>query len=99
MIIRDDRAPMGYSTYAGDEKEYARAAFNEAYPSFRSTSMLDELRVSEYGRLDAQDQLYLDYTGGGVYAASQLRQHMELLDRYVFGNPHSFNPTSLAMTR
>ncbi|MCB0164876.1 MAG: aminotransferase class V-fold PLP-dependent enzyme, partial [Anaerolineae bacterium] len=41
---------------------------------------------------------YLDYTGGGLYAASQLRQHMALLENNVLGNPHSANPTSLAMT-
>ena len=43
-------------------------------------------------------QVYLDYTGGGLYAESQLRAHHELLSRGVFGNPHSHNPTSQAMT-
>ena len=52
----------------------------------------------EYARLDKQNQVYLDYTGGGLYAASQLRQHMALLNEGVFGNPHSKNLTSLAMT-
>ena len=42
----------------------------------------------------AQDQIYLDYTGGGLYAESQLREHMALLSGDVFGNPHSTNPTS-----
>jgi selenocysteine lyase/cysteine desulfurase len=48
--------------------------------------------------LDKQKQVYLDYTGGGLYADSQLQQHMMLLQENVFGNPHSLNPTSLAMT-
>ena len=41
----------------------------------------------------------MDYTGGGLYAESQLREHMRLLREGVFGNPHSINPTSAASTR
>ena len=78
--------------------ETALADFEKAYPEFQSTRLLDELRASEYGRLDANGQTYLDYTGGGLYAESQLRRHHELLGSSVFGNPHSSNPTSLAMT-
>ncbi len=78
--------------------ESALAAFRQAYPAFDGTSQLDELRATEYARLDKQQQIYLDYTGGGVYAASQLRAHMDLLSENVFGNPHSVNPTSRAMT-
>lgn len=76
----------------------AKETFHEAYPTFACTSLLDELRATEYARLDEQGHVYLDYTGGGLYAESQLRAHMELLCRNVFGNPHSSNPTSLAMT-
>ena len=72
--------------------------FISAYPAYESTGILDELRASEYGRLDELNQIYLDYTGGGLYAESQLQAHMELLRHNVFGNPHSHNPTSLAMT-
>lgn len=79
--------------------EAALAAFLEDYPAYRRTRSLDDLRAREYGRLDEQGHVYLDYTGGGLYATSQLRGHMELLDREVLGNPHSNNPTSLAMTR
>jgi selenocysteine lyase/cysteine desulfurase len=78
--------------------EAARAAFERAHREFQKTRVLDELRVSDYGRLDANSQIYLDYTGGGLYAASQLQRHYELLRNSVFGNPHSTNPTSLAMT-
>ena len=73
-------------------------AFLKAYPSYTRTAILDDLRAGEYARLDAQDQVYLDYTGGGLYAESQIRQHMALLSDNVFGNPHSHNPTSQAMT-
>jgi selenocysteine lyase/cysteine desulfurase len=73
-------------------------SFRRARPAFDSTALLDDLRLWEYGRLDAGDHVYLDYTGGGLYAESQVRAHMELLRRNVFGNPHSVNPTSSAMT-
>ncbi|MGE5138868.1 MAG: aminotransferase class V-fold PLP-dependent enzyme [Rudaea sp.] len=73
--------------------------FLRAYPEFASTRLLDELRVTEYGRLDRAGHVYLDYTGGGLYAQSQLQAHMDLLRDNVFGNPHSSNPTSLSMTR
>jgi molybdenum cofactor sulfurtransferase len=59
---------------------------------------LVELRKSEYERLDAGGHVYLDYTGGGLYARSQLEEHLALLREGVFGNPHSVNPTSTATT-
>jgi molybdenum cofactor sulfurtransferase len=76
----------------------ARAAFLKAYPAYAGTARLDELRAREYARLDAQDHVYLDYTGGGLYGASQLSRHFEQLAGGVFGNPHSNNLTSRAMT-
>ena len=57
-----------------------------------------ELRRTEFARLDATGHVYLDYTGAGMYAESQLTEHFELLRRSVLGNPHSVNPTSAAMT-
>ena len=76
----------------------ACAAFLAAHPAYASTAALDDLRASEYARLDATGQIYLDYTGGGLYAERQLREHLDLLSHNVFGNPHSHNPTSQAMT-
>ena len=73
-------------------------AFRRDYPAFDDTRALDDMRATEYARLDALGQVYLDYTGGGLYAESQLREHMALLSQNVFGNPHSRNPTSMAMT-
>ena len=59
---------------------------------------LDELRAAEYGRLDATGAVYLDYTGGSLYAESQVEEHLQLLRDGVFGNPHSVNPTSSEST-
>jgi len=69
-----------------------------SYPEYKNTSRLDALRETEYRRLDALEHIYLDYTGGSLYAESQLQTHMEFLNNHVFGNPHSNNPTSLQMT-
>ncbi|HEX5839118.1 MAG TPA: aminotransferase class V-fold PLP-dependent enzyme [Anaerolineales bacterium] len=74
-------------------------AFLKAYPAYPATHIIDDLRASEYARLDVGGHIYLDYTGGGLYADSQLRRHTQLLTEHVFGNPHSSNPTSLAATQ
>ena len=42
--------------------------------------------------------VYLDYTGGALYAESQLARHRALLAGAVFGNPHSQNLPSQDMT-
>lgn len=89
------RTPIDYSPAQMDA---SLAKFKRDYPTFETTRVLDDLRAREYARLDEYDQVYLDYTGGGLYAESQLREHMALLSHGVFGNPHSNNPTSLAMT-
>ena len=79
--------------------EAAEVAFLGAHPDYAATAALDELRRTEFARLDAGGHVYLDYTGGGLYADSQLREHMGLLASGVFGNPHSISPTSAASTR
>ena len=68
------------------------------FPAFAATTAVDELRAVDYERLDRLGHAYLDYTGGGLYAASQVRRHQELLCDRVLGNPHSQNPASLAST-
>jgi molybdenum cofactor sulfurtransferase len=80
------------------EHDEVFSAFLRNYPEYRETIVLDELRATDYGRIDRNKQVYLDYTGGGLYAECQLRAHMDLLQNHVFGNPHSINPTSHAMT-
>ncbi len=74
----------------------AYRAFLDAHPSYGDTSRLDDLRATDYERLDRLGQIYLDYTGGGLYGISQVRAHHDRLRDGVFGNPHSNNPTSLA---
>jgi selenocysteine lyase/cysteine desulfurase len=38
--------------------------------------------------------VYIDFTGSGLYAQSQVTKHMKQLSENLFGNPHSSNPTS-----
>lgn len=76
----------------------AYADFVARYPEYVKTALLDKLRETEYRRLDERLQVYLDYTGASLYAESQLQDHFEMLRSGVFGNPHSANPTSVAMT-
>lgn len=54
----------------------------------------EKLRAVEYGLLDRQGHIYLDYTGGNLIPVSLIRRHHELLENNVLGNPHSTNPTS-----
>lgn len=68
--------------------------FLQEYPSYKSTEHIDLLRASQYPLLKKEHHVYLDYTGAGLYAASQLKAHHTLLIEGVFGNPHSWNPTS-----
>ncbi|MBZ0275212.1 MAG: aminotransferase class V-fold PLP-dependent enzyme, partial [Anaerolineae bacterium] len=90
--------PTHQKRYPADQMDTAYAAFLEQYPQYRQTAHIDTLRAAEYSRLDKHGHIYLDYTGGGLYGDSQLEQHNRLLREGVFGNPHSSNPTSQAMT-
>jgi len=87
----------------GNQEHALRAArfgkFCESYPGYASTAFMDELRAKEYSRLDALKQVYLDYTGGSLYAQSQIEEHRAMLEKGVYGNPHSSNPTSQAATK
>jgi selenocysteine lyase/cysteine desulfurase len=76
----------------------AEADFNHHFPDFDPDGALAELRHTEYGRLDEGEHVYLDYTGAGLHAVSQIDAHIELLRTSVLGNPHSHSPASLAST-
>ena len=72
--------------------------FLKAYPTYKTTEKIDILRANDYSRLDRLEQIYLDYTGSGLYAESQVSKHKELLLNSILGNPHSTNPASIAAT-
>jgi len=76
----------------------AERDFLRRHPAYADTVALDELRATDYARLDRLGHVYLDYTGGGLYGMSQIERHRQLLAGQAFGNPHSHSPTSLAST-
>ena len=79
-----------------------RAALDEfltRYPNYKTTASLDQLRSQDYPQLSQHGIVYVDYTGGGLYADSQIQKHMDMLRSGVFGNPHSANPSSMATTK
>jgi molybdenum cofactor sulfurtransferase len=82
------------STAASVDLDSAYSVFLRAFPKYASTTFLDDLRSTEYGRLDRQGHVYLDYTGAGLHAESHLRKHVELIQEGVFGNPHSGSAAS-----
>jgi len=73
------------------------ATLAEQLPGYANPE-LDRLRAHDFARLDTARDVYLDYTGAGLHAASHVLEHAELLNGQVLGNPHSLNPTSLAAT-
>jgi len=68
------------------------------HPDYEKTSALDALRQREFSRLDAQGQIYIDYTGSGLYGSSQVKRHADALLAQVLGNPHSDSPASRQST-
>ena len=50
------------------------------------------IRSNETKRFN--EAVYLDYTGSGVYAESQIRKCADLLTSNLYGNAHSVNPSS-----
>jgi selenocysteine lyase/cysteine desulfurase len=93
--LPEETSPSGHVTGAALPE---LSAFAAAYPGYRGTTALDELRAAEYGYLDADGHVYLDYTGAGLPAQAQLSAHTARLQGRCFGNPHSENPASAAST-
>ena len=81
------------------KRDAAFDSFLAAYPTYAETGVLDEVRAREFKRLDQLGQVYLDYTGAGLYAVSQVKRHGQMLATGVFGNPHSHSRPSAASTK
>ena len=88
----------GLSGSAGNDRPQEPPGFLSAYPGYRHTALLDQLRATDYSYLDADGHIYLDYAGTGLPAQAQLAAHAERMHGRCFGNPHSENPASVAST-
>jgi molybdenum cofactor sulfurtransferase len=64
-------------------------AFLKAFPEYGLTSTLDNLRESDFSRLDRTGETYVDYMGGAVYPESLIRRNTAFLNNNVLGNTHS----------
>src|SRR5271165_1064907 len=93
--LQEDSGPPGS---AANDLPPGPPGFLAAYPGYRSTALLDELRATEYSYLDAGGHAYLDYTGAALPAQAQLAAHAERIRSACFGNPHSDSPASAAST-
>jgi molybdenum cofactor sulfurtransferase len=62
---------MSISTAELGSRQETEVAFGRDHPGYADTMALDEIRRTEFARLDRSGQVYLDYTGGGLYASSQ----------------------------
>ena len=40
--------------------------FLQKYPAYKQTQKIDDLRKTDYARLDSGEHVYFDYTGGGI---------------------------------
>jgi molybdenum cofactor sulfurtransferase len=77
--------------YAHTSVRKAKERFLGANPQYKLTKAIDTLRAREYRRL--KGEVYLDYTGAGLYPESLVREHAKLLRKGTFGNPHSLSPS------
>ena len=68
-------------------------------PVLAHDEFFNALRATNYKRLDKDNHIYMDYTGGNLYSTTQLEEHLQLLSNNTFGNPHSTNPTSSFSTK
>ena len=67
--------------------------------SLPTDDFFNKLRNKEYAKLDSLGQTYLDFTGGNLHPKSLLKDHFNLLQNSIMGNPHSTNPSSQMSTK
>ena len=73
--------------------------FHAAYPQYAATTVLDDLRGSEYGYLDEAGHVYLDYAGAGLPSRAQLRVHAARVHSTCYGSPRSEHPAAMTSAR
>ena len=94
QAARGADAPAMPAAMADDYREFVRR-----HPTWESTAAIDAVRRTDYPRLAASGEAYLDYTGASLHADSQVARHADLLRSTLLGNPHSVNRSSQNATR
>jgi hypothetical protein len=91
----DEKSNLGYpsshisSEDIGEDAAVAYDVFLKTFPEYQLTSVLDDLRASDFSRLDTTGETYVDYMGGALYPESLIRRHAAFLTNNVLGNTHS----------
>ena len=79
----DDRRGAGMTTVGArlEPQEAAEAAFRSDHPRYAETAVVDELRVSDFARLDAAGTSTSTTPAAACYAESQLAEHVRAAAR------------------
>jgi hypothetical protein len=72
-----------------DDETIAYQAFLNVYPEYQLTWILDNLRRTDFARLDRNGETYVDFMGGALYPESLIHVHTDFLSRSILGNTHS----------
>ncbi|XP_058218468.1 molybdenum cofactor sulfurase isoform X1 [Rhododendron vialii] len=78
-----------------DKEEFLRE-FGDDYGYPNAPKSIDEIRATEFRRLDHDGLVYLDHAGTTLYSETQMEAIFKGLTTSVFGNPHSQSDSSLA---
>ncbi|KDP25106.1 hypothetical protein JCGZ_22641 [Jatropha curcas] len=78
-----------------DKEEFLRE-FGHDYGYPNGPKSIDEIRATEFKRLDQNGITYLDHAGATLHSELQLEAILEDLNSRVYGNPHSQSEASSA---
>ncbi|KOM49312.1 hypothetical protein LR48_Vigan08g013900 [Vigna angularis] len=79
----------------GAKEEFLRD-FGEHYGYPNGPKSIDQIRATEFKRLQVQDLVYLDHAGATLYSDLQMESVFNDLTNNVYGNPHSQSDSSSA---
>ncbi|QCD85590.1 molybdenum cofactor sulfurase isoform X3 [Vigna unguiculata] len=77
----------------GAKEEFLRD-FGEHYGYPKGPKSIDQIRATEFKRLQFQDLVYLDHAGATLYSDLQMESVFNDLTSNVYGNPHSQSDSS-----
>ncbi|WCJ37029.1 Molybdenum cofactor sulfurase [Euphorbia peplus] len=78
------------------EKEAFLKEFSDDYGYLNGNKTIDEIRATEFKRLDRNGVVYLDHAGATLYSELQMEAVFGDLNANVYGNPHSQSEASAA---
>ncbi|RDY06158.1 Molybdenum cofactor sulfurase, partial [Mucuna pruriens] len=80
----------------GDAKEEFLREFGEHYGYPNGPKSIDQIRATEFKRLELQELVYLDHAGATLYSDLQMESVFNDLTTNLYGNPHSQSDSSSA---